>query len=248
MVTFADLMALMMTFFVLLYSFSSIDEAKYHSVVDSMAMGFGAQWIKRGETRPGDTGTEAGVISIPIELPGFIRQRFSADETSENKTTGDTDKQQSSLARKMAFEMSDEINNGVISIDSTHNGLIIRLPEKAAFPSGSAEINSAFLPVLQRIANILEAGDEQIEVAGHTDDRPILNQKFKSNWELSSARAVSMVHLILKNTSIDKQRITAAGHADTRPLQANTSDEARSKNRRVEIIVLRNKSAAKGNE
>ena len=230
MVTFADLMALMMTFFALLYSFSKVDEAKYREVMESMARGFGAQWIKREPERHGEQGPEPGVINSPVKSTSPHDARL--EQVAEN-TIGN----QQALVSKLNQTMAKEIAAELITVVSKEGTVIIRFPDWVAFQSGSDVINDEFTSLVARVANVLTQSYGQIEVAGHTDNQSIATQRFRSNWELSTARAVSLVHLLLEKTDIETKRITVLGYADTRPLVPNNTPQNRAKNRRVEIVV-----------
>ena len=131
-----------------------------------------------------------------------------------------------------------EIAGSMVEVITKGNSVVIRFPGRAAFPSGTAELTDAFLPIVDKIGHSLSQVTGQVVVAGHTDDTPIATRTFRSNWDLSSARAVSVVHQLLAQGEITPDRVTAQGLADSRPLAANDTAENRSKNRRVEIIVL----------
>ena len=238
MVTFADLMALMMTFFVLLYSFSSQDEAKYKQVVDSMALGFGAQTIEWPQVDPGASGPQPGSLQLPD--PSLMPAEPAAadaqetpvlDSTAAVRVTAEVD--------RFSLDLAEDIELGMLSIESQGNEIVIRFPEQATFPPGSAELNTAIYPSLSRIADLLQDVNGEIWVAGHTDDRPIHTARFRSNWELSAARAVSMVHgLLQQGIAVPEAHLNIAGHAATQPLVVNDSDANRAINRRVEISIL----------
>lgn len=234
MVTFADLMALMMTFFVLLYSFSRIDEEKYRSIVNSMAQGFdGVQWIKRRLTSKSIIGPEPGIIEPPVPI---IRPRPKTDDAK------DSNKNQSTLDR-LNQDLSQEIASKTISVEQRGEELIVRLPEKVSFPSGSDVLTERISGILYRVGHILESSEGDIMIAGHTDDRPITTRRFRSNWELSTARAIAVAQFLLDGIGVDKKRIIVAGYADTRPLVKNNSSQNRAQNRRVEIRLIKTKPA-----
>jgi chemotaxis protein MotB len=117
------------------------------------------------------------------------------------------------------------------------NRIIIRFPDATAFVAGGAEFASGVEPTLKRIASILRATKGQILVSGHTDNSPISTARFRSNWDLSSARAVSVVHFLITRAAVSPSRITAQGFADSRPLVKNDTPENQSRNRRVEISI-----------
>ncbi len=242
MVTFADLMALMMTFFVLLYSFSKIDADKYKSVVDSMAKGFdGVQWIKRHLLDDDIIGPEPGVIAPPIDItiPEKTNQK-PAERLQQTITPPEFQPNQSEIIfSRISRDLEKEIALGLLYVQNKGDRVVIRFPEKASFSSGSYLLVEDFVPIIHRISTILHNSQGKIMVAGHTDDRPIFTERLRSNWELSSSRAVSVAHRLLETHQIDRKRVVVAGHADTQPLAPNNSDVERAKNRRVEIIVFK---------
>ncbi|MCK4963257.1 MAG: hypothetical protein KAS19_12255, partial [Anaerolineales bacterium] len=161
MVTFADLMALMMTFFVLLYSFSNTDEGKYKEVVKSMADGFGANWIELPDQDPIEAGPEPGVIKAPVILPtlmGGRRYTPRGDSSSQFKYQAEFERIYSNLV--------EDVEAGVVDVESRGSAIIIRFPEKATFPTGSDTLNSNILPVLDRIAHLIEDTDGMVRVEG----------------------------------------------------------------------------------
>ena len=243
MVTFADLMALMMTFFVLLYSFSKIDEEKYKSVVDSMARGFdGVQWIKRHLIEGDIIGPEPGIIAPPAspEPRPDMEKPHPVEEVKKVITQPLPQPDQSEVIfAQINQDLKKEIAAKLIYVEQQGNKVVIRFPAKASFTSGSAQLVKDFVPIIYRISDILHNSKGRIMIAGHTDDRPISTGRFRSNWELSTSRAVSVAHRLLETHQIDSKRIIVAGHADTQPLVPNTSEAERAKNRRVEINIFK---------
>ncbi len=134
-------------------------------------------------------------------------------------------------------DMAVEITNSQVEIIEKGHSIVVRFPDKSAFPSGSKDLVKSILPALDKLALILSEVNGQILVSGYTDNTPISNSTFRSNWDLSTARAVSVVHYLLKSSNIEPSRITAQGFADGRPLAPNDSPENRATNRRVEISI-----------
>ena len=116
-------------------------------------------------------------------------------------------------------------------------GISATLKEQLLFETGQAEIKEGNHPLLKKLSSILKKTDCQIRVEGHTDDVPVHNERFPSNWELSVARAVTMVRYFVSRCGIPPDRLSAAGYADSKPLLPNVSDRNRDHNRRVEIIL-----------
>ena len=246
MVTFADLMALMMTFFVLLYSFSKVDEEKYKSIVNSMAKGFdGVQWIKRRLIDGDIIGPEPGVIAPLVETKPepVIPKPQSLEQTQPVKSQPITQSVQSEiLFAQLNQDLEKEIATGLIYVEQKGDKVVIRFPENVSFTSGSDQLVQDFVPIVHRISTILKSAKGKIMIAGHTDDRPISTNRFRSNWELSISRAVSVAHHLLETHQVDRSQVVVAGHADTQPLEPNNSHEQRAKNRRVEISVFKDES------
>jgi len=131
---------------------------------------------------------------------------------------------------------------GSIQIVYETIGIRLILKDKILFDSGSAEIKPEYRPILDKIAEILKEIDNPVEVEGHTDSIPIHTSKYPSNWELSTARAGSVVRYFISK-GLDPSRFKAVGYADTRPVAPNTTPEGREKNRRIEIVILNVKGA-----
>ncbi len=140
-------------------------------------------------------------------------------------------------ARLISNALGREIKAGSVDVETAGEKIIIRIREKASFGSGRAELKGAFRPILAKVAKILEGSEGKIIVAGHTDNIPIYTERFRSNWELSSARAVSVAHEMMLATDIPSDRFLIQGFADTEPVAPNDTPANRAKNRRVEIIL-----------
>lgn len=228
MVTFADLMALMMTFFVLLYSFSSLDETKYRMIAQSMASGFGAVLVA-----PKSAPTPA--MGPPSLMPSPMNQPMGrAVQSSGSKANAAN----TEVAEQVKQSLQSEIADGIIAVETTGNTVTIRFPEEIAFPPGSDQITDAIIPIIERLTKTLEESPGTIMISGHTDDRPINSARYQSNWKLSTDRAVSVIQLFESIGKIAPERLTAVGYADTRPIAPNDTPDNRAKNRRVEIAIV----------
>ncbi len=216
-VTFADLMALLLTFFVLLLSFSTVDKEKYKAMVESMARAFGAPPAVIGD-HPG------GLVELPHPRP----QGENGEDAGATRAAV-RDGMERALAKELAAKQ--------VVIEERADDLLVRFPEEVAFPSGAAELTPPIRAMLDKIAPSLRRHRGPIVVVGHTDDRPIYGRRFRSNWDLSAARAVSVVHYLIRRVGLPPERLTAQGQADTRPLFPNDSPAHRAANRRVELIL-----------
>lgn len=245
-VTFADLMSLLMCFFVLLLSFSQMDVLKYKQVAGSMESAFGVQRIIEGSAIPKGTSIIAQEFSPGKPEPTVINEirQITDDDTRESLRIDDMTaaadlikEQLNQDAREIAELMVDEIKEGIVDVEVDEYKVIVRIRERGSFASGTAELNPAFYPVIEKIRMVLAEVDGMIEISGHTDDIPISTRRFRSNWELSAARAVSVTHALLETGEVDPLRFSVKGYGETRPLEPNTSQASRARNRRVEIII-----------
>lgn len=241
--TFADLMTLLMCFFVLLLAFSEMDIARFKQLSGSMKDAFGVQAEIEARTIPKGTSVIAQEFSPgkPEPTPANEVRQFTVDSSknsldalSEELSELENARRQ---ARRLSEALSEEIRQGSIALQLNGARVTIRILERASFASGSAEVREGFLPVLEKIAGLIQSTDGDITVSGHTDNVPIATSRFRSNWELSTSRAVSVAHELLQFAPLDESRFLVVGHADTRPQAPNDSDENRARNRRVDISV-----------
>ena len=237
-VTFADLATLLLTFFILLLSFAEMDVEKYRAMANSMAVAFGSNQVL-GDAVGGSPLTliESDTVSLPEPMetatdePEFIDERAEADAPTKIPA-GVID-----LASRMIEELEPEVASEALSVNYDESRVVIRFSEEAAFRSGEAAIKPGMMPIIERVVEVLSGCTGDVLVAGYTDDRPIASGRYRSNWDLSAARAVSVVHELVLNRQVPAERVVAAGRAETNPLAPNDSPENRAKNRRVEIAI-----------
>ena len=262
--TFADLMSLLMCFFVLLLAFSEMDAQKYKQVAGSMAKAFGVQNEIKKKDIPRGTSIIAQEFSPgrPDPTPLNVVQQKTTDVTkstldvfceegkdvkSGEKSSGSAlmvlDKlkeliqQTENDAVSIASEMENEIRSGQIEVETKGQEIVIRVRENGSFSSGSARLQEAFIPIMARIREVLSETPGLISVEGHSDSIPIRTARFRSNWDLSAARAVSVAHELMLGDELDTSRISVSGFADSRPLVLEETPENRAINRRVEIVI-----------
>lgn len=243
--TFADLMTLLMCFFVLLLAFSEMDAAKFKQLSGSMKDAFGVQAEVEVRTIPKGTSVVAQEFSPGKPDPTAMNdiRQFTIDS---NKSTLDLlDRREKDIedteehAKRIRAALKYEIANGDVAVQTEGAKVIIQILENASFDSGFADVKTQFLPVLDKIASLIDNNSGMVTVSGHTDNVPIRNSRFRSNWELSTSRAVSVAHQLLKTAPVNPNRFVVSGHADTRPTADNDSAENRAKNRRVDISIVR---------
>lgn len=243
-VTFADLMTLLMCFFVLLLAFSEMDVEKFKQLSGSMKYAFGVQAEVEARTIPKGTSVIAQEFSPgkPEPTPLNIVKQLTIDSNlnsldalhEKQPEVQDIQKQ----ARRIREALRAEIENGSIAVATEDKKVVIHILENASFDSGLAVVRPGFLPVLTKIAELIDENSGMVMVSGHTDNVPISTERFRSNWELSTSRAVSVAHVLLKSSRLDEGRFVVTGHADTRPRADNLTPINRAKNRRVDISIV----------
>ena len=216
-VTFGDLMSLLLCFFVLLLSFSELDRQKYKQVAGSLEKAFGVQRKTR-------------IMEVPKGIKMIAR-----DFDQEVIATRIKDE----IGRKINEEIETRLHDfeDQLSVEAGEDQVIIRLMGESTFDSGKAEIRHELKPLLYKIGQVLKQTKGNIIVAGHTDNVPVHGGPYKSNLKLSIARAASVAEFLLKRVGIDPRRVSTMGFGEFRPIASNSTAAGRQKNRRVEIIL-----------
>lgn len=243
--TFADLMTLLMCFFVLLLAFSEMDAAKFKQLSGSMKDAFGVQAEVEVRSIPKGTSVIAQEFSPGRPDPSAMNsvRQFTIDSNRNSLDALEREikeiEEAREHARRLRIALKDELENGSVAIETEGLKVIVHILENASFDSGFADVRLNFKPALAKIARLIDDNSGQVTVSGHTDNVPIRNERFRSNWDLSTSRAVSVAHELLLASDISPDHVMVTGHADTRPRAANDSVENRAKNRRVDISIVR---------
>ena len=243
--TFADMMTLLMCFFVLLLAFSEMDVAKFKQLSGSMKDAFGVQAELDVRTIPKGTSIIAQEFSPGIPDPTAMNAIYQYTTDSNENTLEAVEKRAQDLkdtedhARRIREALKLEIENGSVAVNTEDRKVVIHILENASFDSGYADVRPEFMPVLRKIGSLIDSNSGTVTVSGHTDNVPIANERFRSNWELSTSRAVSVTHQLLLTSNLDDARFVVTGHAETRPRASNDTAENRAKNRRVDISIVR---------
>jgi chemotaxis protein MotB len=213
-VVYSGFILIMLCFFIMLCSFSTMEEAKI--------MQFARSFTNAVSFFPGGKSFESGAVVVP-ESPGMVASRSELATLFEN------------------LEMlSDRFNlEGKIELLFSREGLVMRLSEHTLFKSGVASISPQALPLLENMGALVAETAYLIRIEGHTDDVPIHTAMFPSNWELSTARAVNVLRYLIERHRIDSLRLSAEGFGEFQPLVVNDTPANRAKNRRVEVIFMR---------
>lgn len=244
--TFADLMTLLLCFFVLMLAFSEMDVAKFKLLSGSMRNAFGVQAEIDARVMPAGTSiiTREFSPAEPEPTPmNTIRQytvssSFSTLETQ--RRTLELEAQAEREAERLRALLAQEIRDGKLVVRREGVQVVIQILERDSFASGRSEVDPAFLPTLARVGAALAPIRGAITVSGHTDDVPIATSRYRSNWDLSAARAASVAHELLA-AGIEPVRIMVSGHADTQPRMPNDTPENRAANRRIDIVLITNR-------
>jgi chemotaxis protein MotB len=236
MTTFADLMSLLLTFFVLLLSFAEMDIIKFRDALGSIQNAFGYV--------DADPGLSSRSPSAPIEFEHRERELLmqkpvemsfkqkAAEHSLEAKQNEEILKRIQSSIRENGLEES-------VIVEVKGRGVVVRVKGQLFFNSGSDVLKEEAHPLLDDIVGIAEEFPYRMGVEGHTDNAPINTDRFRSNWELSTARAISALRYIMDTGRVETDRLGASGYADTRPIAENETPEGRQQNRRVEFIFFK---------
>lgn len=246
LITFADLMVLLMCFFVLMLSFSEMDEQKFKVMSGSLTQTFGVQTEVTATDTPKGTSADAAEFSPAIPQPttqNEVRQHTVDTDLStldpglaiRAREIEAQERAAAEQARELHALFRQDIDEGRLLIRQEGSNVVIQLLEKDSFPSGSAALERGSEQTLARVGALVAGMTGAITVSGHTDNVPIRNGgSYRSNWELSTARAASVAHELLA-AGLDPTRLMVSGHADTQPRAANDTAANRALNRRVDI-------------
>jgi chemotaxis protein MotB len=232
MVSYADFITLLFAFFVVMYGISSVNEGKYKVFGAAINKAFGTKY----------SATENGSIHLTEEEIYFKSLVDRRNARLAEKQRKQNERMQN-LAKTLNEAMASFVKNGQMNVSQTGRGVELEINASALFNQGEADIQPAAKKTLADAAKVLVDNEYAIEVEGHTDNLPISTAKFPSNWELSSARASSVVRLFIDQGVVAK-RLKAVGSADNRPVLANDTAEGRARNRRVTITVLNSEPEA----
>lgn len=217
LITYSDLITLLMIFFILLYTISNVNSKKFAQLSASMSEALLGQ----------NSGKFIG------EAPGpFMIQNGKPANQAEVEELEKAKKEIDKMVKEEGLE-------GKVEVSQESRGLVISLKEALLFESGSAVINDNAKNIILKISNTLKKTHNQIRIEGHTDNLPIHNALFASNWELSTTRATNVVRLMINSSGLDPANLSATGYGEYRPIVANTNETNRAKNRRVDIVVMR---------
>lgn len=240
LVSYADFITLLFAFFVTMYAISRVDERKFGSMVESLQRALGSVIVFQTAQR------EPGAFPLfpshgkPIDLHISPQAEFKRGEREAfEKLAREIQQRLAQLNPQWAHGQGD----GPVSLNQMqyildHRGLVLRFAERFFFDSGEASIRPEVIPLLDALAGTLQKIRNPVRIEGHTDSVPIHNARFPSNWELSTARATTIVRYLLTRYRFEPNRLSAAGYGEFRPVASNRSEAGRLQNRRVDIVIL----------
>lgn len=262
MATFADMMALLMCFFVLLLSYSEMDAQKFKRIAGAMKNAFGVQNEVNLDHDPlgitpihenfGDTVNDPDPIPL-IEQSTVDSSRQHIDRSTRERIIEDaiaaarkrheeqTEQELNDRMEQLKTALKDELQQGVLELERNGQQIIFRIREQGSFSSASAFLQPRFKPVILKITRLLNDIPGEVNVSGHTDNQPVTQDMFQNNWDLSAQRAVAVATQMTRIENFDVSRMSVNGHASNKPLDESNTQIARQMNRRVEITVIHGK-------
>ncbi|MTK11423.1 MAG: OmpA family protein [Clostridiaceae bacterium] len=222
LLSYSDFMTLLMILFVVLFAMSNVDKAKFKQLSDSLrvSMGGGKTIIAK------EDGVPVTVDTKPIEN--------DLTEKAEQAKMEDLKRQVDKYLEKNGMKAD-------VSTQVDERGLVVSLNDTLFFDTGRAEVKPESQKKLIEIAKILNQLNNYMRVEGHTDNVPIKNDQFSSNWQLSCARASNVTELLINSADIPPQKLSAVGYGEYRPIADNSTEDGKAKNRRVNIIIVSSK-------
>lgn len=243
LIPYADVLTLLLALFIVMFAASQVDQAKMKAVSEVFHEMFdGGTGLLEGNpsteknssppTQSSGTAQQSAAVKTAQQEAQMeqLKEQFQKEIENLQKLQQELEKyiQEKQLSDKLKTELSTK-------------GLMVTIQDGVFFESGSAQVKAEGIPIAQELANIFNSdGTRDIEISGHTDNIPISNERFRSNWELSTARAIDFLQVLLRSPGLDPARFSASGYAEFKPIASNDTEEGRQQNRRVEVLILPN--------
>lgn len=249
LVSYADFITLLFAFFVVLYASSQVDKRKVGRLAMAIQVAFQEMGIFQASTTQIPMNVDEPMPFSRVQTIENLKRNASlaqvAGQPESGLGAGDGNGDLAKLQRELETALSAEIGRKEVSMRREPDGLVISLREVGFFESGSAQMKAASQPAFDHIAAILRERGYRLRIEGHTDNIPIHNARFASNWELSTARATEIIRLLIVRDGFDPTGLSAGGYGEYHPVASNQSMEGRAMNRRVDIVILRKDAASK---
>jgi chemotaxis protein MotB len=231
LVSYADFITLMFAFFVVMFASSQTDKGKQKQVSESVKHA-----LEENKIAAAISGILGGTVDDKGKGNAQMRGPGGAQKVVVTPTGKEVDLVPAIQHLSKALEA--EIKAGKMEVQLTPRGLVVSMRQAAFFPSGDDTIEPTATATIRKVADTIRELPNQIRLEGHTDARPVRRGRFRSNWELSAARAISLMEMLTVEFAIGKDRVAIAGYADTVPVASNDTEEGRALNRRVDIVIL----------
>jgi chemotaxis protein MotB len=238
LITYSDLITLLLIFFIVMYSMSKVDASKFQAIAESLSITLGGGTpakIDMGTSPSGPSIISSGTPQQNSQTPGSNANSGSqgGDQTDQETLTIEGIK-----AKLDQFAAENNIQTKLVS-SIEERGLVVSIQDTLLFASGSADVTPAAQNILKKISTVLSASSNYIKVEGHTDNLPIHTEKYPSNWELSVLRATNVLEILINQGGINSSRLSATGYGEYRPIADNNTEAGRTANRRVDLVILR---------
>jgi len=241
LVSYADFITLLFAFFVVMFASSQVDNRKVGELAAAIQVAFQKLAIFTPSSYQVNLLQTKASFTNPKLLDEAVRGQNLGRVIHRDDGLASPDQSlpdPGQIREELEQALASEIQKKHVNLRITHEGLVISLQEIGFYDSGSATLKPESLPTVTKIAELLANRREFIRVEGHTDNVPIHNAEFKSNWDLSTSRATGMIDLMINHYNFQPQRLSAAGYAEYHPIALNSSPETRGQNRRVDIVIL----------
>jgi chemotaxis protein MotB len=239
LVSYADFITLLFAFFVVMFASTQTDKSKAAQIQAS---------VKDALENDHFMAQVASILGgAPDELgPGENQRRGPGGQHDLSEPATDAQSALRPAQQQLETDLSEEVETGLMSISMEARGLVISFQQAAFFPSGTDEIPPEAYEAVGKVADVILALPNRVRLEGHTDSQPVRggSGRFVSNWELSAARAISMMEMLVDCCSVPRAKLSIAGYADNAPVAPNDTAEGRSRNRRVDIVILNQAGSA----
>ena len=239
LVSYSDFMTLLFAFFVVLFAATYRDNQAIRKLARAIHNGFQTM----GAFSADESGS-GGAYATQTPNADDNTSRVQNDKTAINPASAGSVRDMLQLRRQLEAVMGHELQNHEVVLQATPEGFVISLKELGFFDSGQAELLPGAAEKIEKIAKVLSQPGLEIRVEGHSDNQPIHNAQFRSNWELSTARAMTVLQLLVNDAGFDPGKLSASGYGEYRPVAANTTPEGRRMNRRVDLVVVQSRLPA----
>ncbi len=223
LVTYSDVVTLLLCFFVLLFAFSEVDVQRFRAILSAFQASLGV--LDGGRTITDARPDEMGASQFDLRDVEFYRPQLEAQLRAVYTMVQDF--------------LTDRGLSGSVQVEMTERGVTVRFADFVLFDLGKADLKPEAIRTLDAVSSLLKEVPNPIRIEGHTDNWPINTERFPSNWELSTARATNVLRYLVEQHGLDPERVSAAGYGEYRPLAPNDTEANRARNRRVDIVLLR---------